>query len=127
MPRPIRDGGFVFEPRSKVLHARSFGKTSQIPAPSGPVDDRFRGAVLQHLIADAIRQALLSEGHTLRSFVNDKTEAVPAAMSYDRAVRILRGETAMPLSDLTFWVRRFPSVGDAIVRATTAEWLIKET
>lgn len=63
---------FKFEPRGVVQSARQFGKSRMplIPGEGISQDDpRFAAAQLQHLVANTVRESLLAEGHSLRSYV----------------------------------------------------------
>lgn len=102
----------TFVPRELGLLRKQFGKVASelIPAegvdPSGP---RFLAAQLQHRVANAVREALVVDGVTLEQFA-DKQKATVPGMSYDRLVRVLRGETMMQIADLATWSQQFETV-----------------
>jgi hypothetical protein len=69
---------------------------------------RYKAAALQHQVANAVREALAVRGKNLKDFVDARPKE--EGMSYDRLVRIQRGETMMQLTDMFNWARLFPSV-----------------
>lgn len=95
---------------------KQFGKSTTEPRPADGTsfdDPRFRAARLQHLVANAAREAMLEQGHTLKSFADEIAGAgsnPPPGMLYDRLVRIQRGESLMQLADLVSFADRFPQV-----------------
>lgn len=102
---------FKFRPCDVVLLPKQFGKTSMALVPADGVafeDPRFLAAQLQHLIANAARESMLAKGHSLKSYVEQLVD-VPG-MTYERLVRIQRGETLMQIADLMAWAQRFESV-----------------
>lgn len=102
---------FKFEPRGVVQSARQFGKSRMPLTPVEGIsqdDPRFAAAQLQHLVANTVRESLLAEGHSLRSYVQ-RLDGVPG-MTYERLVRIHRGETLMQVADLLAWAARFRAV-----------------
>jgi len=119
---PVHDPrAFKFEPRDVVLLPKQFGKTSTALLSAEGValqDPRFLAAQLQHFIANAAREAMLAEGHTLKSYV-DQLVDVPG-MTYERLVRIQRGETLMQIADLMAWAQRFDAVRSLLM--STAPW-----
>lgn len=79
------------EVRHRESH-RGFGCTSGLlqPAPGvEPNDHRYRAAMVQHLMANRVRESLKLRGHTVTSFVEALGD-VPG-MSADRLRRLLRG------------------------------------
>lgn len=103
--------GFKFEPRAMADAPRQFGKSSEPlrPAPGYKVTDpQFIAAQLQHRVANAVREAML-RGGSLEIFVRNLNPR-PPGMTYDRLVRIQRGETLMQLADLVNWAHRFETV-----------------
>jgi len=111
---------FKFKPRDVVQLPKQFGKSSLtlVPAQGVPFDDpRFLAAQMQHLVANAARESMLSEGHSLNSYV-DQLGDVPG-MTYERLVRIQRGETLMQLADLMAWAQRFATVRLLLAHAST--------
>lgn len=100
---------------------KQFGRSGLLVEPAEGIDRddaRFQAAQLQHVIANAAREALLARGHTLRSYVGEFGN-VPG-MTYERLVRIQRGETMMQLADLMAWASRFETVRDVL--ATSRTW-----
>lgn len=109
---------FKFKPCDVVLLPKQFGKTSTALVPAEGVaseDPRFRAAQLQHFVANAARESMLAEGHTLKSYV-DQLVDVPG-MTYERLVRIQRGETLMQIADLMAWAQRFGAVRSLLADA----------
>lgn len=103
-------GPFVFEPRSLVREWKQFGRSSGPLEPDEGVDPgdlRLRTAQLQHKVSNAVREALLREGITLKAFAENVQSP---GMSHDRLARIQRGKTLMQLADLVNWAGRFPEV-----------------
>src|SRR5665647_24284 len=115
MIKQAAPGGFKFEPRTVVAARKQFGKSSGPlhPAPGmTETDPRFLAAQLQHRVANAVREEVLAQGMSLEEFVTreNSTESespLPPGLSYDRLVRIHRGETLMQLADLVSWAQRF--------------------
>ena len=111
---------FKFKPRDVVLSPKQFGKSSlPLAAAEGVAfqDPRFQAARLQHLVANAARESMLAEGYSLHGYV-DQLGDVPG-MTYERLVRIQRGETLMQLADLMAWAARFPSVRSLLRHANS--------
>jgi hypothetical protein len=113
-------GGFKYEPRTVVSVRKQFGRSSAPLSPAPGVDasdPRFVAAQLQHRVANAVREAVLAQGLSLEAFLTrratgeDSPPAFPPGMTYDRAVRINRGETLMQLADLVSWAQQFGTVG----------------
>lgn len=121
MPQKPKPGGSVFEPRSRLSPAESFGKVSiRLPA-SGAEDAQFEAAQFQHLIANAVRESVLIRHKSLRGFVHALSGQSATAherptlsdqptMTYERLSRIQRGETMMTLTDLVLWCKHFDDV-----------------
>jgi len=102
----------TFEPRTLSLVRKQFGKVGARLQPAEHVDPlgpRFIAAQLQHRISNALREALIGEGTNLETYASNQTRSVPG-MSYDRLVRVLRGETLMQLADLVTWAQQFDNV-----------------
>ena len=113
----IMAGGFKFEPRTLAFNPAQFGKSSESLQPADGIDitdARFMAANLQHRVANAIREGILARASRLESFLATLTPTSPG-MSYDRVVRIQRGETLMQLADLLAWVGQFPTVRTVIL------------
>lgn len=97
-----------------------FGKSTTEPKPADGTsyeDPRFRAARLQHLVANAAREGMLEQGHSLKSFADDLKAAgstAPPGMLYDRLVRIQRGESLMQLADLVSFAARFAQVRELL-------------
>ena len=114
MRRQAVPGGFKFEPRTLVRVRKQFGKSS-VPLHAAPGvdenDPRFLAAQLQHQVANAVREAGLVRGMTLEQFVlSESATSLQPGLTYDRLIRIQRGETLMQLADLVSWARRFDTV-----------------
>ena len=111
----------TFLPRELGAVRKQFGKAASdlVPArdvdPSGP---RFQAAQLQHRISNAVREALLAQGKTLDEFAGEQNDTVPG-MSYDRLVRVLRGETLMQIADLMTWAQHFDTVRTLLLTEQT--------
>lgn len=71
-------------------------------------DPRYLAALLQHRVANKVRESLLAAGSSLQELA--KLPDLPPGMSYDRLVRIQRGETMMQLADLLNWATRYEPV-----------------
>lgn len=111
-------GGFKFQPRELVAARTQFGKSSEHATPASNVsatDMRFVSANLQHLVANAVREGLLARDEHLKGYVSRLEPSLPG-MSYDRLVRILRGETLMQLADLLHWADEFEGVRTVLRR-----------
>ena len=109
-------GGFVFEPRAQAAVPGQFGRTALQLVPASGValeDPRFRAAQLQHHLVNVVREALVSTGKSLHTFVKEQPSKTPG-VGYDRLVRIQRGETMMQLADFFHWAGHFPAVGAAL-------------
>jgi hypothetical protein len=109
--------GFKFEPRMMVLMPKAFGRSSGPMPPAldvDPLDPRFRAAQLQHRIANAVREEVLEQGSSLEQFLSSM-DPVPPGMSYDRVIRIQRGETLMQLADVVTWASAFERVRKIII------------
>ena len=115
-------GGFKYEPRSMVAVRKQFGRSSALlqPAPGIDASDpRFLAAQLQHRVANGVREAALAQGLGLEALLanpmsGERPQATPPGMSYDRIVRINRGETLMQLADLMSWAQRFETVRELL-------------
>src|SRR5680860_961381 len=122
MAKQAAPGGFKFEPRTVVATRKQFGKSSGPlrPAPGIPESDpRFLAAQLQHQVANAVREEVLAQGMSLEEFVTressaDSESSLPPGLTYDRLVRIHRGETLMQLADLVSWAQRFDTVRELL-------------
>jgi len=103
--------GYVTTPRLFVLHAQLFGQTAERLDPPENIlraDPRFRAAQIQHLVANAVREALLAREQSLLDFTKSLTDT--DAMSYERLRKIQSGRITMQLADLFAWGSHFPSV-----------------
>ncbi|MFM9919730.1 hypothetical protein [Lacisediminihabitans sp. H27-G8] len=118
---PIHDTrAFKFQPRNFVQESKQFGQSSRALTAAkgvGKDDPRFLAAQLQHHVANAARESMLAQGYSLRSYV-DQLHNVPG-MSYERLVRIQRGETLMQFADLMAWASRFGAVKHLLTASTT--------
>ena len=111
---------FKFKPRDVVRLPKQFGKSSLALVAAEGVeskDPRFLAAQLQHLVANAVRESIMAEGHTLPSYV-DHLGDVPG-MTYERLLRIQRGETLMQCADLMAWAGRFELVRSLLAHSST--------
>jgi len=102
----------TFKPRMFAASPKQFGKSAGELSPASGVkasDPRFLAAQLQHRVCNALRESLLADGQTVTDLAGELTPLVPG-MSYDRLVRVLRGETLMQMADLTTWASRYPAV-----------------
>lgn len=107
----------AFEPRSVVANPAAFGRVRNLLDPMEGVskrDHRYRAAMLQHQVADMVRDGLRLRGETLPQFLA-KAPDLPG-LSPDRQRRMLRGETGAQLADLSFWAAVFPTVAEAVAR-----------
>ena len=107
----------TFVPRELGSVRKQFGKSGADVTPAAGVDPdgpRFLAAQLQHRISNAVREALLARGSNLEQFAAKQKVAVPG-MSYDRLVRVLRGETTMQIADLVSFAREFEPVRDLLL------------
>lgn len=122
MVRPIDGQGFAFVPRTVVAQPKAFGLAPGPLEPAHDVDttsERYRAAMLQHVMAVAVRSELLkAEGVSPATFVSRFRDR---GLSADRVRRILRGETMAQLTDVMFWMSQLPGVAVAISEQT-AEW-----
>lgn len=112
---------FKFKPRDVVQLPRQFGKSGLPLFPADGVladDPRFLAAQLQHQVANVARESMLANGHSLLSYVDQLSEA--PGLTYERLVRIQRGETLMQLADLMAWAQRFEPVRALLARS--ASW-----
>ena len=110
-----------FAPKSLAASHRQFGKSaSDLVAADGvdPRGPRFQAAQLQHKIANSVRESLLATGVNLETYAERHRSTIPG-MSYDRLVRILRGETQMQFADVVTWASQFPTVRAMLVRDQT--------
>ena len=112
---------FKFEPRKFVREPKQFGQSGRLLEPADGVkadDPRFLAAQLQHSVANAARESILAlGGYSLRSYVGQLGD-VPG-MTYERLIRIQRGETLMQFADLMAWAIRFDTVGKLLMSPTT--------
>lgn len=69
---------------------------------------------IQHLICDALREALLSNSMTIDEFATALLGTVPG-IGYDRLGRVLRGETQIQIPDVVAWCQRFRNVRRVVV------------
>ena len=114
--------GMTFEPRSMVAQKEAFGYTSGLPVPADgvdPSDHRYRGAMVQHILARMVREGLRHRGLNVTSFVESIGD-VPG-LSADRLRRVLRGETSATFADLAFFVSEFPATANQVA-AYVAHW-----
>ncbi|WP_157749830.1 hypothetical protein [Microbacterium sp. TPU 3598] len=115
MVRFVDGRGFAFIPRDVVAQPKAFGLAAGLLEPAHDVDsedERYRAAMLQHLMVVAARGALLkSQGISPTAFVE---QFEGRGLGVDRVRRVFRGETMAQLTDLMFWAHHFPDVADAV-------------
>lgn len=115
MVRSVDGRGFAFVPREVVAQPKAFGLASGLLEPAHEVDpesERYRAAMVQHLMVVAARDALLkAHGLSPTAFVERFDER---GLGADRVRRIFRGESMAQLTDLMFWSGHFPEVAGAI-------------
>lgn len=107
----------AFEPRQLAKNPKQFGKSSVplIAAPEVVVSEpKFLAANFQHLICNALREALLSNSMTIDQFATELLGTVPG-IGYDRLGRVLRGETQIQIPDIVAWCQRFKNVRRVVV------------
>lgn len=121
MPRPPKDGGAVFVPRSLADNRKKFGRSSTRLIAGRLESPQQQAAELQHAIANRIRDHLLDQNTDLNAFC---AEGLPVGLSYDRFQRILRGETMITITDVMFWAGQIPNLAELI--ATTIRLLAAE-
>ncbi|TFD74892.1 hypothetical protein E3T54_13160 [Cryobacterium sp. Sr8] len=112
MSATTEPSGFKFEPRAFSATPRQFGKSSKPLRPAAGYSEsdlRFVAAQLQHRVANVVREELLDVPMTLEGFVNS-LRPPPPGMTYDRLVRIQRGETLMQIADLMNWAQQFSAI-----------------
>ena len=111
MPRPPKDGGAVFVPRSLADNRKKFGRSSTRLIAGRLESPQQQAAELQHAIANRIRDHLLDQNTDLNAYC---AEGLPVGLSYDRFQRILRGETMMTITDVMFWASQIPDLAEFI-------------
>lgn len=115
MVRSVDGRGFAFVPRELVAQPKAFGLASGLLAPAHEVDpgsERYRAAMVQHLMVVAAREALLkAHGLSPTAFIAQFDER---GLGADRVRRIFRGETMAQLTDLMFWAGHFPEIAGVI-------------
>lgn len=120
--RPIEGKGFAFVPRDVVAQPKAFGLAPGLLDPAEDVDvtsERYRAAMLQHVMASTARAALLkTKGIAPSVFAERFSER---GLGADRVRRIFRGETMAQLTDVMFWSAHFPDVARALAEQTD-EW-----
>lgn len=103
--------GMSFVPRDLFAQKAAFGKVQASPKPANGVaksDHRYRAALLQHVLAREVRDALNNEGMLLADWL-EPFEETPG-LSAARMGRILRGTTQATLGDIGFWTGEFPEI-----------------
>jgi hypothetical protein len=118
MPRKPAPGGSVFVPRDVFMSPHSFGQLADLPEViTGLNRAQGRAALLQHVVANAVREARRDRGESLKELA--ERIDVPHS-SYDRFSRTLRGETMMSFTDLCLWVDEFPRVREKVAEFLAA-------
>jgi hypothetical protein len=121
MVRAVASSPTTFRPNSLAAVRRQFGKSATSLVAAANVDTRgarFQAAQLQHQISNAVREALLAMGTNLETYSSMHRDAIPG-MSYDRLVRVLRGETQMQLADIVTWAQQFDTVRSLLINDQT--------
>ncbi|WP_206348586.1 hypothetical protein [Leucobacter sp. CX169] len=93
--------GFTFEPRALTDAPKQFGSIKAHLRPAEGVsiaDPRFQAALMQHLLANEVREYLGSHQRDVAWFASP--EAGHPGVSVDRMRRMLRGETMMQVADM---------------------------
>lgn len=110
--------GFSFVPRRLVKVPASFGQISDDLEPAGELqtdDPRVRAALLQHHMSNAVREYLLKDpSRNLAWFASE--DAGHPGVSVARMRRMLRGETQMQLTDVTFITSKVPGARDFAIK-----------
>ena len=109
--------GFVTTPRNLVSRQQLFGKTAERLEPAEGVllsDPRFRAALIQHYVSNAVREALLAKGQSLREYTDSLIDT--DALSYERLRKIQSGHSTMMLADFFHWGAHFPAVHSLLAR-----------
>lgn len=109
--------GAVFEPRALVKERAAFGKVGFPIEPAEGVDPaspRYRAAMLQHLLANAVREAVAINGTTVNAHIQSAHGR--EGLSADRQQRLLRGETMAQYADIAYWASHFPTVALVLIR-----------
>lgn len=115
MGRPPKGLGAGFEPRSLVKNRSAFGKVSSLLEPADGVDPegpRYRAAMLQHILANAAREATSWRGTSVAAHIASAEGR--DGLSADRQQRLMRGETMAQYADIAYWASHFPSVATAL-------------
>lgn len=126
MVRPVSGQGFAFVPRALVAQPKAFGLAAGLLAPAHGVDEsgeRYRAAMVQHLMAVAVRGELLRSQGVTPSRYASRFEG--RGLGEDRVRRIFRGETMAQLTDIVFWTAQFPGVASAIGEHVS-DWCAKD-
>ncbi|MFJ4036891.1 hypothetical protein ACIPVB_02305 [Microbacterium sp. NPDC090007] len=74
--------------------------------------------MLQHLLANAVREAVVMNGTTVNAHIEHANGA--EGLSADRQQRLLRGETMAQFADIAYWAGHFPTVALALTRYVTS-------
>jgi hypothetical protein len=125
MVRPVSGQGFAFVPRELVAQPKAFGLAAGLLAPAHGVDEsgeRYRAAMVQHLMAVAVRGELLRSRGVTPSRYASRFEG--RGLGEDRVRRIFRGETMAQLTDIVFWTAQFPGVASAIAEYASG-WFVE--
>jgi hypothetical protein len=123
MPRTPKPGGAVVEPRSYTDNAKKFGNTSTRLRAGQTESPQHGAAELQHVLTNKIREYLLDQDLSLKSFC-EKT-SLPPGLTYERFYRISNGTTMMGLTDIMFWTARIPDFADTLY-STVSKIAIEE-
>lgn len=112
--------GFSFVPRRLVNVPASFGQISGDLEPAGSLeadDPRVRAALLQHHLSNAVREYLRRDPDRDVEWFASQDAGHPG-VSVARMRRMLRGETQMQLTDVTYITANVPGTLEF-----AAQWL----
>jgi hypothetical protein len=109
--------GMTFEPRDMVEQKGAFGYSGSLPDPAegvGRDDHRYRAAMVQHIMARQVRDALKLRGVRLATYLDPYREW--PGFSASRMGRVLRGTQSATFADLAFWTAEFPRISEHIAK-----------
>lgn len=111
-PSPVRPRtGPRYEPRLLLKNPREFGKKlePEFVAETGENSAQISGAMVQHVFAKGIREALMERGMSLLE-LSEWT-----GLNYQRLTRMLRGSVVMRIDDIGIFARHLPEAFDSSV------------
>lgn len=109
--------GTAFEPRSVVRERGAFGKVSGLLEPADGIDPeghRYRAAMMQHLLANTVREYLMYRDSSVPKHF-EKAEGAEG-FSADRQQRMMRGETMAQYADIAYWSAESPRVATVLAQ-----------